>query len=53
MTDMPLLYTAEDELTLANYDSDEVDLKPKPTRHPESRWWCTPGVVEVCGLVSD
>ena len=53
MTDMPLLYTAEDELTLANYDCDEVDLKPESTSHPEIRRLWTPGVVEVCGLVND
>ena len=53
VTDIPSLYTAEDELALAYYDCDEVDLKPGPTRHPGSGWRWTPSVVEVCRLVND
>ena len=51
--DIPLLYTAENELALANYDCDKVDLKSEPTRHPESGWLRNPGVAEVRRHVND
>ena len=53
MIDMPFMYTAEDKRALANYDCDEADLRPEPTKPSESGQRWTPGVVEVCRLVND